>query len=398
MEPTAASHSDAQPSLESLIERSAELKGALVDFVCGPRLTRHLTGFMQKSVSPGEILDEGDAAGLVDRFALQHRLPNGKTVLDQFLASRRDLSAADRDMVRSWHDPVEGVFEIRRKDQTAIVLLNLLDDLEYRTYSNMGPAAFRRLSKGGFLYARLVPISPVPGAWLVSGYMTAFPKSGAAQIARVALQLATTQPELVFRNPEKIEQGWKQMREDRAAFIEFFGSDELVLSPAEAEERLDAYYRHRQQAALAAHPERRKPRRVPDTDLPPFEFPAELADADTIGLIYDEIDGLNFYNDYGMLRELFADPALAADKRYSDVLRGYLGADTVGPLPIRRVAVAHPETADAVFRKVLRKPGFTWADHGEALLRRRKAWYYDHEPRPGVSVIGARLQELTDLR
>jgi hypothetical protein len=36
--------------------------------------------------------------------------------------------------------------------------------------------------------------------------------SGAAQ---VALQLATTQPELVFRNPEKIEQGWKQMQEDR---------------------------------------------------------------------------------------------------------------------------------------------------------------------------------------
>jgi hypothetical protein len=33
---------------------------------------------------------------------------------------------------------------------------------------------------------------------------------------------------------------------------------------------------------------------LPDTDLPPFEFPAELADAGTVGLIYDEIDGLNF--------------------------------------------------------------------------------------------------------
>ena len=395
---TPTNHNDAEQSLEPLIERSAELKGALVDFACSPRLERHLTRFMQKSVSPGEVLDDGEAAGLVDRFALQHRLPNGKTVIDQFVASRPDLSAADRDMVRGWRDPVEGVFEIRGKDQTAIVLLNLLDDLEYRTYSNMGPAAFRRLPKGGFLYARLVPIAQVAGAWLVSGYMTAFPKSGAAQIAQVALQLATTQPQLVFRNPEKIEQGWKQMREDRAAFIEFFGSDELVLSPAEAAERLDAYYRHRRQAVLAARPERRKRRGGPDTGLPPVEWPAELADADTIGLIYDEIDGLNFYNDYGMLRELFADPALAADKRYSDVLRGYLRADTIGPLPIRRLAVAHPETADAVFRKVLRKPSFTWADHGEALLRRRKPWYYEREPRPGVSVIGTRLAELAALR
>ncbi len=395
---TATNHTDAEPWLESLIERSAELKRGLVDFACSPRLNQHLTRFMRKSVTPGEVLDEADAAGLIDRFALQHRLPNGKTVLDQFLSSRPDLSAADRDMLRGWHDPVEGFFEHRGKDRTAIVLLNLLDDLEYRTYSNMGPAAFRPLTRGGFLYARLVPISPVPGAWLVSGYMSAFPKSHAAGIAQAALQLATTQPELVFRNPEKIEQGWKQMRDDRAAFIEFFGSDELVLPPAEAAERLDAYYRHRRQAVLAAHPEPRKTRRRPDTDLPPVEWPAELADADTIGLIYDEIDSLNFYNDYGMLRELFADPALAADKRYSDVLRGYLESETVGPLPIRRLAVAHPETADAVFRKVLRKPGFTWADHGETLLRRRKPWYYEHEPRPGVSVIGARLQELIALR
>ena len=47
-----------------------------------------------------------------------------------------------------------------------------------------------------------------------------------------------------------------------------------------------------------------------------------------------------------------------------------------------------------VFRKILRRRDFTWAEHGEALMRRRKTWYYQHEPRPGVSVIGARLPEL----
>src|SRR5260370_21440384 len=29
-----------------------------------------------------------------------------------------------------------------------------------------------------------------------------------------------------------------------------------------------------------------------------------------------------------------------------------------------------------------RLPDFTWAEHGETLLRRRKAWYYEREPRP----------------
>ena len=319
-------------------------------------------------------------------------------MLEQFLASRRDLSAADRDMVRGWRDPVEGVFEIPGKDRTAIVLLNLLDDLEYRTYSNMGPAAFRRLPKGGFLYARLVPISPVPGAWLVSGYMTSFPKSGAAQIAQVALQLATTQPELVFATRRRSSRAGSRCGRTGPRSSSSSAATSWSCRRPKRRNGSTPTTGTVRQAVLAAHPERRKPRHVPDTDVPTVDFPAELADADTIGLIYDEIDGLNFYNDYGMLRELFADPALAVDKRYSDVLRGYLESDTVGPLPIRRLAIAHPETADAVFRKVLRKPGFTWADHGEALLRRRKAWYYEHEPRPGISVIGARLQELIALR
>jgi hypothetical protein len=47
-----------------------------------------------------------------------------------------------------------------------------------------------------------------------------------------------------------------------------------------------------------------------------------------------------------------------------------------------------------VFRKVLRKPNFTWDEHGKALMRRRKPWYYEHKTRPGISVIGSRLSEL----
>jgi hypothetical protein len=383
-----------EPSLASLIERSADLKRALVDFALSPRFERHLEQFMLEATDPWQELGEGEAIGVIDRFALQRRLPNGKTVLDQFLAGRPDLTATDREMLRGWRDPVEGIFEIRRKDRDSLLLLNLLDDLEYRAYSNMGPAAFRRLPKGGFVHARLVPICPVPGAWLVTGSISAYRKSGAAQIAQAALAAAAERPELVYRNPEKTEQAWTQMREDRAAFVEFFGSDELVLPPVEAEARLNAFHRHRQEAALARQPSRRRPPNLPGVDAPAFEFPPELADADTIGVIYDETDGLNFYNEYGMLRALFADPALAADKQYADVLRGYLRAETIGPLPFRRLAAAHPDTADAVFRKILRKPNFTWAEHGETLMRRRKPWYYEHEPRPGISVIGARLSEL----
>ena len=138
MAPRAVNHGGELP-LASLIERGAELKRALVDFALSPRCERHLERFMLETTDPWQELSEGEAIGVIDRFALQHRLPNGKTVLDQFLASRPDLTAADREMLRGWRHPVEGIFEIRRKDLDALVLLNLIDDLEYRAYSNMGP-------------------------------------------------------------------------------------------------------------------------------------------------------------------------------------------------------------------------------------------------------------------
>ena len=382
MTPRAINDGGDERSLACLIERSAELKRALVGFALSPRMERHLRRFMGEGAGPHEVLIENEAIDAIDRFALLYRLPNGRTVLDQFLAGRPDLSMADRDLLRGWRGPVDGIFEIRGRAGDSLILLNLVDDLEYRTYSNMGPAAFRPLPTHGFVYARLVPVRPVPDAWLVSGPMRAYRESDAAQVAQAALELATRVPELVYRNPGKVEQAWQQMRADRAAFVEYFGCDELVLPPAEAEERINAFYRHRQEAALAGRPTRPRPPNIPGVDVPAFQLPPELADAGTIGVIYDEIDGLNFYNDYGMLRDLFADPALASDKRYADVLDGYLRAETIGPLPFRRLATAHPQTVDAVFRNILGQPHFTWAERGEALLRRESPGTTSTSPDP----------------
>jgi hypothetical protein len=130
---------------------------------------------MLEAAGPEGELSESEAIGIIDRFALQHRLPNGKTVLDQLLASRLDLTAADREMLRGWHHPVEGIFEIRGKDQGAIVLLNLLDDLEYRTYSNVCPAAFRRLPKAGSCTRAWCPSARCPGSGWSPGRWRATP-------------------------------------------------------------------------------------------------------------------------------------------------------------------------------------------------------------------------------
>jgi hypothetical protein len=353
----------------SLLARTGELKRQLVDFAESPRFDRWLTSALQEAAGPERLLEESTLIRTIDDFIFTHRSADGKTVIDRFVATRPDLPPAERDMLLGWRDSVMGIFEVRHKHEGSLTLLNLLDDLEYRTYSNMGLAAFRSVPVRGFLLTRLVPIA---GVWLVSGLLSAYPESSSGMIAEIAIDLAVNQPALVFRNPEKIEQGWRMMRRDRADFIDYFGGDEVVLPPAEAEERMDAHLRRR----------------------PGFKLPEGLFGFDTVGIIFDDVDGLNFYPDYGLLQDLFTDPALAVSKEHTDVLRAYLREKSIQPLPLLRLAAAYPDTVDAVYKKILRQRNFTWAEHGEALLRKRKAWYYERQPRPGVSVIGQRLNEL----
>jgi hypothetical protein len=50
--PRAMNHGGGEPSLASLIERSAELKRTLVDFALSPRFERHLEQFMLEAPIP----------------------------------------------------------------------------------------------------------------------------------------------------------------------------------------------------------------------------------------------------------------------------------------------------------------------------------------------------------
>jgi hypothetical protein len=99
--PQVMNRSGDERSLACLIERSAELKRALVGFALSSRTESHLERFMSESTGPNEALIADEPIDAIDRFALLYRFPNGKTVLDQFLAGWPDLSTADREMLRA---------------------------------------------------------------------------------------------------------------------------------------------------------------------------------------------------------------------------------------------------------------------------------------------------------
>jgi len=321
---------------------------------------------------------------------------------ERFLGARRGLSRADRELILDWaSNNVRGVFEVRaiaRRDSagTAVVALNLVDDLDYRVYGlgiqgNTGTRGNTGQEQGGFFAGTLLPLADDDSAWLASGDEITYPKSDARPVARLAIDLATREPDLVFRNQEKANQGWAYMRRDREEFIAFFGGDELVLPTGEAEGRLNSYYKMRRDSALAA---RGRHRAVSDAGETTFVMPDGFFEFDTVGIIYDELDGFVVVPEYGMLLEMFADPGLAADPARANVLRAYLREDTIPPLPLRRMAARFPGNADAVFQRVLGNRSFTWERNGTSLLKKRKPGYFAAEQTPGVAVLSDRAMTL----
>jgi len=329
---------------------------------------------------------------LIDRgMALRQALAaaGGLAAIDRLIAASRNR--ADRELLLDWAaDAVRGVFEVKQADATAVTVLDLVDDLDYRVYG-----LAQAPPPGAFITGTLLPLADDDSAWLASGAETFHQRQDARQVARLAMEMATREPELVFRNPEKVKQGWEHMRRDRAEFLAFFGGDELVLPTAEAQGRLNAYYRRRRDAALAA---RGRHRAVSETGETTFVMPEGFFEFRTVGVIYDETDGFIVVPEYGMLRAMFADPALAADRAHADVLRAYLREDMIPPLPLRRLAAAFPDTVDAVFRRVLGSKNFIWIQNGPGLLRKRKPGHYGREPLPGVAVLSDRVLELARVR
>lgn len=224
---------------------------------------------------------------------------------------------------------------------------NLVDDLVYRVYSNMGRKGFAKIRAGMFVIGRIVPLHPAVDAWMVTGTYTPYPKSARRQIAEAAAQHLTTHPELLRRNPAMLQKAWEIQAEYRADFIDQVGADLVVLSPAEAQETLREHYRRQQERALA-NLDARTAKRAAKTSPPPdqmMRLPEDMLAADSIALIYDEVEGLNHYRDFGHLDALFADPALARDRTRLALLREYLKDESVAPRRSTGSSSATPTTS-----------------------------------------------------
>lgn len=372
-----------------LLDHCSDLKRQLVEFACSRRFSRQFDQAVRAG-SRGKAVDESEFINIIDHFILQRPLPGERTVVETFVSAHPELAETDRQMLLGWRDVVEGVFEIRERDGETILAVNLIDELTYRVYSNAGPVALASMEPGCFMIARMVPIGV---GWMLSGTQQTFNASQRAAVLQVAAQLAAEYPRLVFRNPDKVTQGWELARKQRTMFIDFFGSDLIVVPGPEVASRMNGFltwYTRRvvEEAGSAAAGSL-------DADVaaqtPAFRVPGDLASAPTVALAYDETEGLMFLANFVLVREAFEDPGLAADSEHRQAVLGYLNADSISALPFRRLAGANTDRASQLFQHLLKEPSFSWERDSEALLRKHKPWCFGAKPQPPVTPLSSEL-------
>lgn len=363
-----------------LLQRAGDLKPMLVDFAMSPRFEDELAAMVEQQYSD-RLIDESLSSIVIDSFVLQHRLSSGRTVVEEFVAEHPELTAAERDMLLGWRDVVNGPFEIVGKQRDAIVLLSLIDDLTYRTRSNLGRGPFWRLKKGMFLFGRLVRTGD---DWMISGNPIAFPASSRENMLVIAAEMTLEYPKAAFRNPVKLAEARRTTARQREAFVGLFGTDLIVVPGIDLPDKVDMFYR---ELSRRARPDDAEP-----PEPPPMEYPDDLLDADTAAIHFVEGEGLSFYANYHLLDELFSNPALISRRRYRESLADCLSAPRISPELLRRMAGRDPGKTNAVFAKFLRRK-FSWDTDGEALLREHKPDYFDGPPVPGTVQLSSALSD-----
>jgi len=233
------------------LTRIGDIKAALVDFSNRPEYRQAAEDALVERYGPDwESRKDVDWTDLIDKLLLERPLADGKSIARQFVEHHTGIMSEDvRRLVLGWHDVIQGFFEIEGHTGDRLDIFNLINERRYRAYAT-APQAMAGVDLGDFLMARIVPAGHFH---LFSGSAGIYKWDGSrrhsAAMYRAAVDMQMRLPNLAFRdNEEKLMKSLKTVREQHEAFVEVFGSDEIVAPGVELEEKyrqfVDNWNRH----------------------------------------------------------------------------------------------------------------------------------------------------------
>jgi hypothetical protein len=217
--------------VDVILERSHQLKQALVDFVLDAEgeLAQALETYAAAQLRRGS----GDSTQqdlTIDSFLTAGKVGD-KSPLELFIESNPDLEESDRNLINSWHHSFIGLFAITNILPDGFELTNWLTDKCYIVKPNNTQTlqAISRLKVGEILLTRISPVTD--SYWMFSGPYTIMGKLGKPKLAVAIGNFKENYKSNLYSDaPDLLEEAWQSVGQYHQQFVDFFGTDEITLS------------------------------------------------------------------------------------------------------------------------------------------------------------------------
>jgi hypothetical protein len=347
---------------QSDLDRAERIKRELAEFVTKGPLKETFELQQKLYFELADSTDDHEAENMLDWFLFEWFDEMGETVISHYLAHHRKISRGDLELLRSWEDSINTVFEILSVSKNSLRLKDLdsADNFSVVTSVALDQTPFK---KGQYLAARLLPLGE---RFIFSGLQFIMADR---QSAIEALQMRQALEE--FDSPESME---KARREQCDAFCEYFGYDEISFPSEELNQKLTEFqhfiFTQRADPETGKTPadmfQERFGRELKVAEMPPP--PESLRAVGEVTILCDEFDGLVLLPDYKRFKQVFEveDPEREMPD-WQELVWNYLKNPDIPIVAFERIVENDPLKVEAVLRTVLNKEDFS-IEHLYAVL------------------------------
>ena len=396
--------------MDAILERSRELKQALIQFVLDAEgeLAESLESYVaSKSRSQGNRHDAAYEQNLlIDSFMTEGKVGE-KTPLDLFIDSTPELSEADRALVRSWQRSFIGLFAVSQLLPDGFELMNWLTTKQYIVKPNDAVTLeeMARFKEGEILLTRIAPVSDY--YWMFSGPCRSMGSLGKSKLAVAIGNFKDNHKDALYSDaPDLLEEAWNSVAEYHQEFLDFFGSDEVTLpgyqlnkkinelqelmtkrrlsevgideskSLSEIAQEAGVTEEEMKAAAEEAGAESEAVSQLFESSksltkmvMPKVDLPAELKKAEQVTVFTHPRWGQIFLPTYTQFKTILETEDWQSNPATNKLVRKYLEDPTINVFIWHKLAQLYPSQLEKVLQSFLERPEFKIERDLEALLQ-----------------------------
>jgi len=393
--------------VDVILERSHELKQALVDFVLDAEgeLAQALETYAAAHLRRGS----GDSTQqdlIVDSFLTEGKVAD-LSPLELFIQSNSDLLESDRNLINSWHRSFIGLFAITNILSDSFELTNWLTDKHYIVKPNNAKTLeeISRLKLGEIILTRISPVTE--SYWMFSGPYTLMGRLGKPKLAVAIGNFKDNYKSNLYSDaPDLLEEAWQSVVQYHQQFVDFFGTDEITLPGYQLNKKIAEFQELITEKRLAdagidtskSLAEVAEAAGIGDEEIkaaaeefgadsnvvsqmfnsksgnskmvmPKVDLPAELKKAEQVTALSHPRWGQMFLPTYSKIQTILSAENWQSVEGAEKLIRYYLEDKSINAFIWHRLAQQYPTQLEKVLQTFLQRPEFRLESDLDALLQ-----------------------------